>query len=50
MLGQAPWSMLNQLTERNMDLWKQFQQTLLGSIKTDPLGKSAAANKTRTTR
>lgn len=50
MLGQAPWSMLNQLTERNMDLWKQFQQGLLGSIKTDPLSKPAAPNKARNTR
>jgi polyhydroxyalkanoate synthesis repressor PhaR len=50
MLGQAPWSMLNQLTERNMDLWKQFQQGLLGSIKTDPPSKPAAANKARNTR
>lgn len=49
-LGQAPWSMLNQLTERNMDLWKQFQQGLLGSIKTDPLTKPTAANKARSTR
>lgn len=50
MLGQAPWSMLNQLTERNMDLWKQFQQGLLGSIKTDPPGKPAAPNKARNSR
>ncbi|PKM08024.1 MAG: polyhydroxyalkanoate synthesis repressor PhaR [Gammaproteobacteria bacterium HGW-Gammaproteobacteria-4] len=50
MLGQAPWSMLNQLTERNMDLWKQFQQGLLGSIKTDPPGKPAAQSKSRNSR
>jgi len=49
-LGQAPWSMLNQLTERNMDLWKQFQQGVLGSIKTDPLTKPAAQSKSRSTR
>lgn len=49
-LGQAPWSMLNQLTERNMDLWKQFQQGVLGSIKTDPLAKPAAQSKSRNTR
>ena len=28
MLGQTPWTMLNQLTERNMTLWKDFQQNL----------------------
>ena len=34
LLGQTPWSMLNQLTERNLDLWKSFQQGLVGSIPT----------------
>jgi polyhydroxyalkanoate synthesis repressor PhaR len=28
-LGQTPWSMLNGLTERNMDLWKSLQQGFL---------------------
>ena len=32
LLGQTPWTMLNQLTERNMDMWKSFQQGLIGSI------------------
>ncbi len=32
MLGQTPWSMLNQITERNMDMWKNFQEGLLGQI------------------
>ena len=30
MIGQTPWTMLNQLTERNMELWKDFQKTLVG--------------------
>lgn len=29
MLGQTPWTMLNDLTERNMDLWKSLQQGFL---------------------
>ncbi len=29
MLGQTPWSMMNDLTERNMDLWKSLQQGFL---------------------
>ncbi len=29
LIGQTPWSMLNQLTERNMDLWKSVQQGFL---------------------
>ena len=38
MLGQTPWAMMNQLTERNMELWKEFQKNLTGSVgqKPDP--------------
>ena len=39
MIGQTPWTMLNQLTERNMELWKDFQQNLvsgLGNTTTPP--------------
>lgn len=28
-LGQTPWSMLNGLTDRNVDLWKSLQQGFL---------------------
>jgi polyhydroxyalkanoate synthesis repressor PhaR len=28
-LGQTPWSMLNGLTERNLDLWKSVQEGFL---------------------
>jgi polyhydroxyalkanoate synthesis repressor PhaR len=28
-LGQTPWSMLNDMTERNMDLWKSVQEGFL---------------------
>ena len=31
-LGQSPWAMMNQLTERNLELWKQFQQNLTGGL------------------
>jgi polyhydroxyalkanoate synthesis repressor PhaR len=30
-LGQTPWSMLNDLTERNVDLWKSLQQGFLNA-------------------
>ncbi len=37
-LGQTPWSMLNDMTERNLDMWKTLQQGFLnaaaGSVKT----------------
>lgn len=32
LIGQTPWTMLNQLTERNMELWKDFQQNLVGGL------------------
>ncbi|WP_395787184.1 polyhydroxyalkanoate synthesis repressor PhaR [Aquimonas sp.] len=35
LLGKTPWSMLNQLTERNLDMWKNFQE---GIIKPGGLG------------
>lgn len=52
MLGQTPWAMLNQLTERNMTLWKDFQQNLgngLGSATAAPAAKDkpGAARKSR---
>ncbi|HET8819700.1 MAG TPA: polyhydroxyalkanoate synthesis repressor PhaR [Xanthomonadaceae bacterium] len=31
-LGQTPWAMLNQLTERNLEAWKEAQQNLSGSV------------------
>lgn len=37
-LGQTPWSVLNEMTERNLDLWKQMQSKFVGeaSPKTPP--------------
>ncbi len=32
LLGQSPWTMMNQLTERNLEIWKDFQQSLVGGI------------------
>lgn len=31
MLGQTPWSMLNDLAERNMDMWTRMQKSMLGA-------------------
>jgi polyhydroxyalkanoate synthesis repressor PhaR len=38
MIGQTPWTMMNQLTERNLDLWREFQHNLVGAM-----GRSASA-------
>ena len=35
MLGQTPWSMMSELTERNMAMWQEFQRGL-GSAGTPP--------------
>ncbi|WP_036211779.1 polyhydroxyalkanoate synthesis repressor PhaR [Novilysobacter arseniciresistens] len=40
MIGQTPWTMMNQLTERNLSMWKEFQQNLSGSV-----GQNAATGK-----
>ncbi len=29
-LGQTPWTMMSQMTERNMELWAEFQKTIVG--------------------
>ncbi|MDZ4813987.1 MAG: polyhydroxyalkanoate synthesis repressor PhaR [Pseudomonadota bacterium] len=34
MLGQTPWTVLNEMTERNMEVWKTMQSKVL-----NPLGK-----------
>ncbi|HUA80150.1 MAG TPA: polyhydroxyalkanoate synthesis repressor PhaR, partial [Dyella sp.] len=29
LMGQTPWSLLNELTERNLDAWKSMQRGFL---------------------
>ena len=36
MLGQTPWTLLNQLTERNMERWKEFNSNLTGGMGSAP--------------
>lgn len=31
MLGQTPWAMMNQLAERNLELWKEFQKSFISA-------------------
>jgi polyhydroxyalkanoate synthesis repressor PhaR len=38
LIGQTPWTMMNQLTERNMEMWREFQHNLIGAM-----GRSASA-------
>src|SRR5687768_15811773 len=46
MLGQTPWTMLNSLTERNLDLFKTFQQGLLDAVPGAPGVKPKSPPKT----
>ena len=50
-VGQTPWTMLNDLTTRNMDLWQNLQRSLVESAnvrtaatKPAPDGNAAAGN------
>ncbi|HJR09873.1 MAG TPA: polyhydroxyalkanoate synthesis repressor PhaR [Rhodanobacteraceae bacterium] len=36
LLGQTPWSMLNEVTERNIELWRSLQSGAPGSTKPAP--------------
>lgn len=49
MMGQTPWSMLNDLTERNMDMWKTMQQGFINAasstMKTGTGPASGGSNK-----
>ena len=42
MLGQTPWTMMNQLTERNMEMWQEFQRNLGGAGLSRPAVKPEA--------
>jgi hypothetical protein len=47
LLGQTPWAMMNQLTERNLEVWKDFQQTLVGGGMGRGAGSGRDKDKTR---
>jgi polyhydroxyalkanoate synthesis repressor PhaR len=42
LIGQTPWTLMNQLTERNLQAWNEFQQNLAGAMGgPPPHGKDA---------
>jgi polyhydroxyalkanoate synthesis repressor PhaR len=47
LLGQTPWTMMNQLTERNLEVWKDFQKTLLGGGVGNPSAAPREKDKSR---
>ena len=51
LLGQSPWTAMNQLTERNMELWQEFQRNLSGGgLGQSPLGTKDPSRDTPKTR
>lgn len=38
LVEQTPWAMMNKLTERNMEMWQEFQKNLTGSLGQKPTG------------
>lgn len=47
LLGQSPWTMLNDLNERNMDMWKTLQRGLMDDTIGQPSGKEKAESVAR---
>src|SRR3546814_21015190 len=41
MLGQTPWSMMNQLTARHMEMWKYFQENMVAGMGRNPNASAA---------
>jgi polyhydroxyalkanoate synthesis regulator protein len=38
LMGQTPWAMLNEMTERNLDLWKSMQRGFIDAAAGTPPG------------
>ena len=47
LLGQTPWSMLNEITERNIDLWKSLQPGTASTTKPTPEPEADEKKSTR---
>lgn len=45
MIGQSPWSLMNQMAERNMDAWTQFQTFLAGQAAAPGSGEKPPTSK-----
>ena len=45
MIGQTPWNMMNQMAERNLDMWTQFQKYMAGQGGTDKPNDTKPGNK-----
>lgn len=50
LMGQTPFSLLNQIAERNMDIWKGLQQGLMNGLANPPEKPSRPAPRARAAR
>jgi len=44
-LGQTPWALMNQLTERNLAMWNEFQRNLSSTVGQSPNPPAANSSK-----
>jgi hypothetical protein len=49
MMGQTPWALLNELTERNLDAWKNMQRGFMDAA-TQTVTPPGAASRGTTTK
>jgi polyhydroxyalkanoate synthesis repressor PhaR len=47
LMGQTPWSLLNDITERNLDIWKGVQKGIISGLASSPPEKPKASAKPR---
>jgi polyhydroxyalkanoate synthesis repressor PhaR len=46
-LGQSPWTLMNQLTERNLQFWNELQQNVAGGTGPSPSAKDKTGARRR---
>ncbi len=50
LMGQTPWALINEITERNMDIWKGVQKGIISGLSSPPQEKPKASVKSRSGR
>ncbi len=44
LMGQTPWSLINEITERNIDIWKGVQKGIISGLASTPSEKPKATS------
>ncbi len=50
LMGQTPWALINEITERNIDIWKGVQKGIISGLSSPPPEKPKPNVKPRTSR